>query len=64
MSKYIVVTRSLWTETDLVEANSKAEAFQKVIEGDTLNGYGEGERPELISTKKLSKEDELCIEIN
>jgi hypothetical protein len=64
MSRYIVVTRSLWTETDLVEANSKAEAFQKVIEGDTLQGYGEGERPELISTKKLNKEDELCIEIN
>lgn len=55
MSRYIVVTKSLWTETDLVEANSKAEAFQKVREGNTLQGYGEGERPELISTRKIKK---------
>jgi len=58
MSRYIIVTKVLWTETDLVEAKTEAEAFQKVVDGDTLKGYAEGERPELISTYKVKKGEE------
>ena len=53
MSRYIIVTKVLWTETDLVEAKTEAEAFQKVVDGDTLKGYAEGERPKLISTYNI-----------
>ena len=58
MSRYIVVTRTVMIETELVEAKNKKEAFQKAIDGDVLQGQGEGESRELISTKKVKNGEE------
>jgi hypothetical protein len=58
MSRYIVVTRTVMIETELVEAKNKKEAFQKAIDGEVLQGQGEGESRELISTKKVKNGEE------
>jgi hypothetical protein len=58
MSRYIVVTRTVMIETELVEAKNKKEAFQKAIDGEVLQGQGEGESRELISTKKVENGEE------
>ena len=58
MNRYVVVTRTVMIETELVEAKNKKEAFQKAIDGEVLQGQGEGESRELISTKKVKNGEE------
>ena len=58
MNRYIVMTKSVWIDTNLVEAKNKKEAFQKVVAGDTIHGQGEGDVPELISTKQVENGEE------
>jgi|TARA_R110000823_G_C15523676_1_gene455915 hypothetical protein len=59
MKKYIIKTKSVMIEQSLVEANSKKEAFEKVLNGDILAGEGEGGEAVLLNIKTVTKKTNL-----
>ena len=60
MAKYIIETRSTWTERNLVEADSVGEAFQQSVDGEILRGEGEQiDDPILLTSIKITDDNNI-----